>query len=1048
MKTHEREISRQKTTKFRAGDDSMAFQKKFLSSSIALAFLGAMSQGWAQESAPAMSESADDNQPMEEVVVFGIRSSLRDAIGIKRSNVGTMDAISAEDFGKFPDGNLAESLARVPGIAIDRSNVEGQEIAVRGFGPEFNLVTLNGRQMPTAPGVWDGGRSYNFGDIASPGISAVEVFKSANSALPSGGIGATVNMVTTKPLNLDGTKKSISVGIVEDTTSTAGGVPSEIAFLYGTNQDRWGFSISGSYQKRYNREEGTRESNWITPEVLAQSEGYLRVDSSNPAYTNNNTRDDGYTFYQEPTSYQIKDNERTRINGQVAFQYAFSDSVIGTVDYTYSNVDFKAEGVMFGSWLGGWDTNEATINENGAYTDVVVGNRAYDHEVIWQELENENKSLGFNLEWEVSDALVMDFDVHQSSAAVYGGELADSVGFTTDVQANISHFNGGNSGINTFSYDTDFGPENYLATNATIRDGYKENDMEQYQFNVEWVNHDGRVLSSVDFGISLVNNDFTKVRQIANYGAAGGSAADYDDGIFRRTNLGNFMAGFNPDIGTPYYYKIKPSDAIAAFEANNPGAIDVDGAVCCTAGEVDHNDRVNEKQESAYLQFNLETEIGNKPLSAVLGLRYDSTDTESISYYPAPTTLRWDMIAGLVGVSDGSGSVDSPRYGSSSEVLPSLAMSLGLTDNQILRLSVSKTMARPSLFDLSSQLDIGNQDFFRPTASGGNPDLQPLTSRNLDISYENYYGDESYFAINYFRKEVDNFVGTRTVSGQSVNGMTDPTQSAVGQAAMACVQAWVDAGRPDPDFPGNPGATGDCVSQQALWAQGWMNDQQHMGWVALGMAAGLDVSNGYPALDPGVGPVPPNAPADCLDSGAGWWRCNPGYIDGVAGDPLAMFEVTTPYNMHSGTVSGFEFSIQHLFGGSGFGVMFNATVISGGDVDIDRNAIGEQFILPGLGDSGNFSVFYEDDRHTARIALNYRGETIAGFGNYDQPLYVAERQQVDVSYQFRFNDGMTAFAEVANINDETTRLYARHDEMLFLSQQHGPVYRFGFRANF
>ena len=119
---------------------------------------------------------------------------LRDAIGIKRSYVGTMEAIAAEDFGKFPDGNLAESLARVPGIAIDRSNVEGQKIAVRGFGPEFNLVTLNGRQMPTAPEVWSGGRSFNFGDIASPGVSAVEVFKSANSILPSGGIGATVNM--------------------------------------------------------------------------------------------------------------------------------------------------------------------------------------------------------------------------------------------------------------------------------------------------------------------------------------------------------------------------------------------------------------------------------------------------------------------------------------------------------------------------------------------------------------------------------------------------------------------------------------------------------------------------------------------------------------------------------------------------------------------------------------------------------------------------------------------------------------------------------------
>ncbi len=110
----------------------------------------------------------ESEQVINEIVVSFIRKSSLDAIDIKRNNTGVMEAISAEDFGRFPDGNLAESLARVPGIAIDRSNVEGQAIAVRGFGPEFNLVTLNGRQMPTTPGQYGGGRSFNFGDIASP----------------------------------------------------------------------------------------------------------------------------------------------------------------------------------------------------------------------------------------------------------------------------------------------------------------------------------------------------------------------------------------------------------------------------------------------------------------------------------------------------------------------------------------------------------------------------------------------------------------------------------------------------------------------------------------------------------------------------------------------------------------------------------------------------------------------------------------------------------------------------------------------------------------
>ncbi len=722
--------------------------------------------------------------------------------------------------------------------------------------------------------------------------------------------------------------------------------------------------------------------------------------------------------------------------------------MIATLDYTYSKVDFSAVGTMFGSWLGGWDTDNALINKNGAYTDVVVSNRAYDHELIWQELENKNQSLGFNLEWNIDDAWSLTFDAHNSTAKVDGGELNNSISFTTDNKAIITNINGGSSGINTFSYDDDFGPENYMGTGLTLRDGYKENEMTQYQLDGVWANVDEGFLSSVQFGYSHLDSSFQKVRNIGNYSSLQPSPGDYDDALFNRTNLGNFMNSFNPDIGTDYYYNIDPVEALAAFIANNPDVTDpVDGEVCCGPGGIDDNERINETIDSLYLQFNMLTDIKGMPLDIVAGLRYEKTDIESISYYARPTTLRWDMIAGMLAVDDGSGAVDSPRYGDYNELLPSLAMSLGVTENQVVRFSVSKSMSRPDLFDMSSQVTFGNKDYFQMTAESGNPDLEPLTSNNFDLSYENYYADGSYFAISAFRKDVKGFISSRTVSGQTFEGLTDPSQSEIGQQAIACVRAWVDAGRPQTGFP--PGGTGDCVSQQALWAQGWMNDFQHMGWVVNALAAGLDLSEGYPALDPGVGQVPDYVPPECGD--AGWWRCAPGYLDGTETDPLALMDYTSPYNMGKGTVNGLEFSWQHLFEGSPFGVTFNYTYISGGDVDIDRNVIGEQFILPGLGDSGNFSVFFENEKHTVRVALNHRGETVAGFGNYDQPLYVEERNQFDASYQYRFDWGITMntlFLEVSNFTDEPTRLFARHPEMLFLSQDHGPIYKFGFRTNF
>ncbi len=1006
-------------------------KKSFLNAIFALFFAFAIN--------PALfaDEPSDSEEEItEEVVVVGIKKSLKDAIDIKRSNVGIVDAITSEDFGKFPDGNLAESLARVVGIGIDRSNVEGERVAVRGFGPEFNLVTLNGRQMPTVPGQWEGGRSFNFGDIASPGIAAVEVYKSINSSLPSGGIGSTINMVTTKPLNITGTKKSFSFNFVEDTTSAedlgaSWGRPIETAFLYATNQGRFGFSFSGSYQDRNNREEGTRESNWLVPEDMALIEGYSRVTSSQAGVTNNNTRADGKTFYQEPTAYQIKDNNRLRKNAQATFQYEINEDLVATVDYTYSGVDFDSEGTMFGSWLGGWDTQQATINTNGVYTDVVVGNRSYDHQLIWGATKNSNNSVGLNLDWQFNNDLRLTLDYHDSSAVKVGSELPNEMGFTTTNKGVVTHTNGGNSGISTFSYDTTFNASDYYATGIQLWDAKKENDLEQVQINGEWDVNLG-VVKTVKFGISRIENEFADVRMGNPNGAIAPTAAQYPDKIFTQTGLGSFMDSFSPNLGTSYYYHIDRAQALAAF-------VDANGAI--SAGDIDTNERIIEDMDSAFVQLFIETEINSMPLNIVAGLRYESTDLESISLEAKPSTIRWDMIDGLIYLNNGV--VDAPRYGDASEVLPSLAMSLGITENQVVRFSYSDSIARPSLQDLRSQLSYGNQNYLTPTASGGNPALEPLQSSNLDLSYENYYAEGSYFAVNYFRKEVENFIGSRTVN-TTLDGLTNPAQSAIGQFAQNCVQEWAAAGRPDTVSYGEPGSWTYCVSQQAIWAQSWMNDFHHMGWVALAMQAHDGAlpetwNNGW-AFDYGGGS--PN----CNDGG--WWRCNPGYIDGQPGDPLAVFQVTRPYNKEEGTVSGVEVALQHLFEGTPYGMQFNYTEVSGGDVDVNRSVIGEQFILDGLGDSGNFSVFYEDDTHTARIAVNFRGETVAGFANYDQPLYVEERTQVDLSYQYRVNQDTTLFFDAMNINDESTRLYARHSEMLFLSQDHGPVYKFGFRTNF
>src|SRR5687767_6298496 len=204
------------------------------------------------------------SEELEEIVVTGLRGSLQQSMEIKRDAIGVVDAISAEDIGKFPDTNLAESLQRITGISIDRRNGEGALVTARGFGPEFNLVTLNGRQMPGADGFGNGRitiggqgsgtRSFNFAQLASEAINSVEVYKTSRADLSSGGIGATVNVKTARPFDNPETVLNVGAkGVYDESSPFDSEITPEVSGIFSmTNDDRtWGVGLSDSYQERH-----------------------------------------------------------------------------------------------------------------------------------------------------------------------------------------------------------------------------------------------------------------------------------------------------------------------------------------------------------------------------------------------------------------------------------------------------------------------------------------------------------------------------------------------------------------------------------------------------------------------------------------------------------------------------------------------------------------------------------------------------------------------------------------------------------------------------
>ena len=452
--------------------------------------------------------------------------------------------------------------------------------------------------MPTVPGTYGGGRSFDFGDISSHGVSAVEVYKSANAALPTGGIGATINMVTTKPLEVGKTVGSFAVKAMIDTENEQGDeVTPELDFVFSTigedyNGGSWGLSFSGTHQVRHNREEGTNEITWNPSTV----ENYLPPQA---VITSTNQREDNAFFYPRNLVYKYKDNERVRNNFQTAFQYELG-RVRTTIDYTYSNVDFASTGVENGAWFSGWNARNVTINENGAaiYSDDVGQEgkgREFFNNILWAGSVNRNNSLGLNIDFQVNEDLNLTFDMHDSSATIksFGNSIMfsnarwSSAGSRTDGTGPFGPVGGARMGTATFDFTGSIPILDYTAFDENdLQNGIttprelvasdlapvealmdyqeKSNFMDQVQLLGTWDNNQGlfhESLSRVKFGYSSVNQKFRRAK--ANEKLLQGKLEDGNpdfwnnaltpDFIFNKVNEDNYL-GSGSDL---YYFNVK-----------------------------------------------------------------------------------------------------------------------------------------------------------------------------------------------------------------------------------------------------------------------------------------------------------------------------------------------------------------------------------------------------------------------------------------------------------------------------------------------------------
>ena len=998
-------------------------KKKVLTSALLLALT---TPAWAQDASlttnTTTNAATQDPATLDTVVVTGIRGSLEGSMNLKRDSQGVVDGIVAEDIGKFPDTNLAEALQRISGVSIDRQLGEGSKVTVRGVGPDFNLVLLNGRQMP-ASNLGPGGsgvtnsRAFDFANLAAESISAIEVYKTSRSSIPTGGIGATLNIKTARPLDNDGMVASLGLKAMHDTTvdnlpnSFEGeSITPEISGIFSNTfaDGKFGIALSGSYQERdFGFSQASVANGWAKfrgDDSTSWNRLPLPGEANYDLITNRPGPNDVYSRPQN-TGYSVNGVQRQRTNGQLVLQFAPTDNITMTADYTYAENKVQQQRSELSVWFnfqpGPSTWTDGPVSAPLSYTEFTSGTADVAMGGAQFATKNELNSTGFNVDWEVNDALSLNFDYHNSEAeskpdSPYGsaGVLAVAAFVRGTTTVDYSR------GLPIVHYELPTGVSQVEASQAVVtgsvfQNSYSKSEVEQGQISGTFKFGE---YSGLDFGVAsteVQNRTASAYTQRDTWGGVG-TPGDYDDDIWYADNMSNYFGSFynHNDPAWTDRFLVFDFERLRARAAQVGDAANPACPSCYVAPTVYTRDlRTTEKSKSAYLQYNT-TFDWRVPITINAGIRYEKTKVESSALVPIGQAIEWgsanelNVVFGEAGFTTLDGEYDY--------WLPSLDVKAELTDDMILRASYGRTIGRPGWQDiqggqtLAQQLRVDGGD-----GNQGNPGLEPLVSNNFDLSFEWYYAEGSFLSVGYFRKNIDNYIGTSQITETPFNLHT-PVGGAYWNEALAS----------------------GCAATDMVCIRNFIF-RNHAG-------------------DPGVNHTGTNQAGE-----------ETGIITGLPGDPIASFDITTPANQKSASLDGWEFNIQHMIEDTGFGIAANYTIVNS-SLTYDNYNLGEQFALEGLSDSANVVGFYDKDKWQIRIAYNWRDKFLSGRfdGQGPNPNYTEPYGQLDANINYKVTDNLMISLEGINLTDETQRIHGRNSNQVLFLTQGGPRYGLGVRYKF
>lgn len=685
--------------------------------------------------APAHAQEAES---LETVTVTGFRATLHEAQQIKRKAVNEVESIVAEDIGKMPDLNLAESIQRLPGVSMTREGGEGRNIALRGFSPDFTRTTLNGMEVPASSDGLDSGgvtlnagRSFDFHVFAAELFNRVDVQKTQRASVEEGGMAGTVDLYTAKPFDFDGL--AIMGSAEGGYNALTQALDPRLAVMVSDTflNNKLGVLVSVAASKRTVHQEGWGSVLWTSP--------YMAGDKWDDAATKVTGKPSNYCGAADPLNCVYSPNlpradffgnKQKRLGLTTSIQFRPIESVLFTFDALHSELDNERQNYNSMEWLmthgpaGGFVGQTPvsfTIAPNGKQLQAA----SFQNVTSWYEARQQNSVTKFDQyvlsgEWKATNKVVVN------GLIGYARDKARRIE-TRPYYRSVAHDYSFDFTNNWLVPETSFGSydpnkgSNYI---DAITGSHRSSDVEKENFtakaDVTYTGETFSIQAGIDYNDRLASygegqgnapafnpSNYTKPFPVSDFGDGlpGGAklwtwaVADFDklfrDGIY--TNV------FTPDLGKWW--------------------------------------NVDEKTLAGYIEVNGEFDVGGMRLRANSGMRFVQTNLKSdaiLNGKPVRQTNSYDSY------------------------LPSLNLALDISDDLVARFAYAKSMARPGL----NSLNIAGPVFGyngRNVGNIGNPELKPYESNDLDLSLEWYTGKGGLVAVGLFNKDMVTSLTTDTV---------------------------------------------------------------------------------------------------------------------------------------------------------------------------------------------------------------------------------------------------------------------------------------------